>query len=149
MSELTHPLPQALRSRVPLPVWLAAAALIASAAIAVFIAISGDDEATQTPSTAVTDTATGIRYDGGPNEGTRGLVRPDSAPIARYDGGPEESGHGIRHSSAVSAPPAGSRYDGGPEEGTRGVPSTSAPSTTAAGIRFDGGPEEGSRGLGR
>ena len=101
------------------------------------------------PEPAVADTPAGMRYDGGPDEGTRGLMNAGPAPLVRYDGGPDEGGHGIRHPSAVSVPPASARYDGGPEEGTRGVPFTSATSTTAAGVRFDGGPEEGSRGLGR
>lgn len=37
------------------------------------------------------------------------------APGTRYDGGPEEGTRG-----AVTTQPQGSRYDGGPEEGTRG-----------------------------
>lgn len=44
---------------------------------------------------------------------------PVSAPVSvgttRYDGGPEEGTRG-----SVPAEPAGIRYDGGPEEGTRG-----------------------------
>jgi hypothetical protein len=57
------------------------------------------------------------RYDGGPEEGSRGVVparQPNVAPSTRYDGGPEES-------SADVAPPqaqAGPRPDGGPEEGS-------------------------------
>jgi hypothetical protein len=44
-------------------------------------------------------------------------------PGLRYDGGPEEGSRGPR---AVT-PPAGTRYDGGPEEGTRGARSEPAP----------------------
>ena len=71
----------------------------------------------------------------------------------RYDGGPEEGTRGAASASVSSAPvptaaPAAqpnTRYDGGPEEGTRGV--TSAPSVAAqANTRYDGGPEEGTRG---
>jgi hypothetical protein len=38
----------------------------------------------------------GTRYDGGPEEGTRGAtsVQPQTAPGARYDGGPEEGTRG-------------------------------------------------------
>ncbi len=43
------------------------------------------------------------------------------APGARYDGGPEEGTRGV-----VSAPQPGVRYDGGPEEGSRGQLSTPA-----------------------
>jgi hypothetical protein len=64
----------------------------------------------------------GIRYDGGPEEGTRGLAPRDSTPSAgiRYDGGPDEGSRGVRPSSAATTAPAGIRYDGGPEEGTSG-----------------------------
>ena len=31
-------------------------------------------------------------YDGGPDEGTRGLVASPRVPSTRYDGGPEEGG---------------------------------------------------------
>lgn len=62
----------------------------------------------------------------------------------RYDGGPEEGTRG-----AVTARQLGVRYDGGPEEGTRGALSSDAPSNAVPGTRYDGGPEEGSRGSGR
>jgi hypothetical protein len=35
----------------------------------------------------------GRRYDGGPDEGTRGIVAAP-APSTRYDGGPEEGSRG-------------------------------------------------------
>jgi hypothetical protein len=47
---------------------------------------------------------TGSRYDGGPDEGTRGAVKDYS-----------------KNSATGDVPPPGTRYDGGPEEGTRGV----------------------------
>ena len=90
----------------------------------------------------------GTRYDGGPEEGSRGIARSGSAadvyvnpstglPGTRYDGGPEEGTRG-----AIAQPVApGTRYDGGPEEGTRG----SITSQAAPGTRYDGGPEEGTR----
>jgi hypothetical protein len=95
--------------------------------------------------------APGTRYDGGPEEGSRGIARSGSAaevyvnpstglPGTRYDGGPEE---GTRGASTSPVAP-GARYDGGPEEGTRGpLTSQVAPDT-----RYDGGPEEGTRGPG-
>jgi hypothetical protein len=58
----------------------------------------------------------GTRYDGGPEEGTRGAIAEPPAPGTRYDGGPEEGTRGGITSQAVP----GTRYDGGPEEGTRG-----------------------------
>ncbi len=68
---------------------------------------------------------------------------PGPESSTRYDGGPEEGSRG-----ALPAPPPSTRYDGGPEEGTRGESSTAARSTAAADTRYDGGPEEGSRGSG-
>jgi hypothetical protein len=107
------------------------------------------DGSTDIPSP--TPVAPGTRYDGGPEEGSRGIARSGSAadvyvnpstglPGTRYDGGPEEGTRG-----ATTSPVApGTRYDGGPEEGSRGpLTSRVAPDT-----RYDGGPEEGTRGPG-
>jgi hypothetical protein len=38
----------------------------------------------------------GTRFDGGPDEGTRGLAAQSTAPVARFDGGPEEGTRGPR-----------------------------------------------------
>jgi hypothetical protein len=148
MSQLTHTQPRLLQVRLPLWLRLAAVALIAGAAIALFFAVSADDEAIQTPNAAVSDTAAGIRYDGGPEEGTTGIVPPRPAEGIRYDGGPEEGTSGARSASPASKPDSstsslGIRYDGGPEEGTTGVQGSSAGASTTPGIRYDGGPEEG------
>jgi hypothetical protein len=75
------------------------------------------------------------RYDGGPDEGTRGVV-PARQPGVRYDGGPEEglanvaparpplteqqAFPGLAEQARQAVPAPGARYDGGPEEGTRG-----------------------------
>jgi hypothetical protein len=121
-------------------------ALIAGAALALVFVIS-DDHAVQTPNAAVSDTAAGIRYDGGPEEGTTGIARPGPAAGIRYDGGPEEGISAVRSASSTpdsSTSSPGLRYDGGPEEGTRGVQASSPGSSTTPGVRYDGGPEEGS-----
>jgi len=75
---------------------------------------------------------------------------PSPTGDTRYDGGPEEGTRGV-----VSASQPGVRYDGGPEEGTASLTQRSAPATfdpnsikSAPGVRYDGGPEEGSRGSG-
>jgi hypothetical protein len=69
-------------------------------------------------------------------------AQPQALPGAtRYDGGPEEGTRGMTQQRLVPAP--GTRYDGGPEEGTRGSTSTAPPAE-----RYDGGPEEGTRGPG-
>jgi hypothetical protein len=77
---------------------IAMAALIASAAAVVILANDDDNLDTAAKATPAVlpqaQTPAGTRYDGGPDEGTRGAV--------------------------TSLPAAGSRYDGGPEEGTRG-----------------------------
>ena len=59
----------------------------------------------------------GVRFDGGPEEGTRGIVGVQ-APATRYDGGPEEGSRGTQISQATAT-----RYDGGPDEGTAEVAS--------------------------
>jgi hypothetical protein len=73
---------------------------------------------------------------------------PSPAGSARYDGGPEEGTRGI-----VAARQPGVRYDGGPEEGTAALALAPAPAMLAPspsdsrpGVRYDGGPEEGSAG---
>jgi hypothetical protein len=56
------------------------------------------------------------RFDGGPNEGTRGAVsQPVESAVIRFDGGPQE---GTRGAPVLYS--ATTRFDGGPNEGTRG-----------------------------
>lgn len=120
MSQLAHAEAKVIRFRIPPLAWLAAATAIAGAAIVLFLVIPGDEQATkQTP--AFPQSPAGVRYDGGPDEGTRGLVRSGSGPVVRYYGGPEEGSYGIMHASTASTPPPATRYDGGPEEGSRGL----------------------------
>jgi uncharacterized iron-regulated membrane protein len=85
---------------------------------------------------APAQTTVGQRYDGGPEEGTRGLVQTQRPP-ARYDGGPEEGTAAIAGSAAPNAGSqtiAGQRYDGGPEEGSASIARSSAPDAPAGGI---------------
>ena len=68
-------------------------ALIAMAVAVVILASAG----TSAPSSAIVPSTTepspaGIRYDGGPDEGTRGLIASPRVSSTRYDGGPEEGG---------------------------------------------------------
>jgi hypothetical protein len=97
--------------------------------------------------TAVVILATDDDIDIGASSATQ-VSAPGPASSARYDGGPEEGTRGALSTEAPSSSAAGTRYDGGPEEGTRGALSTEAPSSSAAGTRYDGGPEEGTRGAG-
>ena len=65
----------------------------------------------------------GTRFDGGPDEGTRGLAaqaQPQLPAGTRFDGGPDEGTRGLA-AQAQPQLPAGTRFDGGPDEGTRGV----------------------------
>lgn len=78
---------------------LLAAALIAIAALsATLVIVANDDDNTKASSQPVAQQAApaGTRFDGGPNEGTRGI----------------STGAGL---------PPGTRFDGGPDEGTRGA----------------------------
>jgi hypothetical protein len=84
------------------------------------------------------------------DEDAQSISASSAAPVSapgpvgsRYDGGPEEGSRGI------SAQPPSTRFDGGPEEGTRGAQFSVAPSNATSETRHDGGPEEGSRGPGR
>jgi hypothetical protein len=121
-----------LRSHYKLVRALLAVSMIAVVGLttAVVILAVSDDRATIAGSATELSTpapADGIRYDGGPEEGTRGALGSNPAPS--------------------SAP--GTRYDGGPEEGTRGALGSNPAPSSAPGIRYDGGPEEGTRGLAR
>src|SRR5215204_4385245 len=126
---------------------------------AAVVILATNDERDTSTGTAAQVSAPGpagnIRYDGGPEEGSRG-VAPAQPPSTRYDGGPEEGTAALTQRAAPatfdpnsinSAPSV--RYDGGPEEGSRGALASDAHSNAATGTRYDGGPEEGSRGSDR
>jgi hypothetical protein len=72
--------------------WATLAAVCAVAATFLILALAGtfDSDSSSSASLPTTSTVNGnanVRYDGGPEEGTRGLSAPD---LSRYDGGPEE-----------------------------------------------------------
>jgi hypothetical protein len=82
-------------------------ALLAIAMIAVVgltaavVILAGDDDlspvvSSAAPATAPSPTGT-IRYDGGPEEGTRGPLSSSTASGTRYDGGPDEGSRGAGH----------------------------------------------------
>jgi hypothetical protein len=131
---------------------LLAVAMIAVVGLTVAVVILANDDG-QITGTSSAEPIESINYGGFnpatgrpdtaplPNQG-----RVAQPPSTRYDGGPEEGSRGARSSGTASSAGPGTRYDGGPEEGSRGMSSSSAPSGAAADIRFDGGPEEGSRG---
>jgi hypothetical protein len=92
-----------------------------SAAVAILATSAGERDVTARPTQVTVTAPNGARYDGGPEEGTRGALSTAAAvtvaPGTRFDGGPEEGTRGPR--SANFAPSV--RYDGGPDEGTRGL----------------------------
>jgi hypothetical protein len=120
---------------------LLAVALIAVAGltVAVVILATGSNEVSSTSSARPIES---INYGSGvvnPSTGyPSATIRPDS-PGTRYDGGPEEGSRGVVPAPQSNVAPT-TRYDGGPEEGTADV----APPQAEAGARPDGGPEEGS-----
>ena len=79
-------------------------AIVALAATVVILANDADKQASSAPISAQAQVAQqqapGVRFDGGPDEGTRGI----------------STGAGL---------PPGTRFDGGPDEGSRGVQSQS------------------------
>ena len=117
-----------LRSQYTLLRALLATAMIAVVGLTVAVVIVANDEnqvrdvssarpiesINSVPQRRLDGATNRTRYDGGPEEGTRGIV-PPSAPVARYDGGPEEGAADVNSSGRPT-----SRYDGGPEEGSRG-----------------------------
>jgi hypothetical protein len=103
---------------------LAMGALVALAAAVVILANDEDKVDTASKATPAVQTQAqtqaGIRFDGGPEEGTRGLAAERQLPAGtRFDGGPEEGTRGGL--TAERQLPASTRFDGGPEEGTRGA----------------------------
>jgi hypothetical protein len=116
---------------------IAMIAVVGLTAAVVILAINNDGDAFTSAAPAAQASAPsptgGIRYDGGPEEGTAAIT-PRSAWTTF-------------ESDSIKRPP-GVRYDGGPEEGTSGALSAGADSNAVPGIRYDGGPEEGSSGVG-
>jgi hypothetical protein len=93
--------------------------VVAAVALAATVVILANNDTGTTVSTAPKSAQVlqpGTRFDGGPDEGTRGIQAAPTAPGTRFDGGPDEGTRGIQ--TAPTAP--GTRFDGGPDEGTRG-----------------------------
>ena len=110
-----------LRSHFRLVIALLAVAMVAVVGLTIAVVIvSSDDDAPAIGATSPADvrSSDGIRYDGGPDEGTSGVRAAQPAPLTRYDGGPEEGTSGLTFSDTPSSTAPGIRYDGGPEEGS-------------------------------
>ena len=125
-----HQTPVVTRSRYAhLRAFLAIALVVIAGltAAVVILATTGEGTTTQVIKPVVivpTYPVDGVRYDGGPEEGTAALnIAPASAIAAaggaRYDGGPNEGSAAANIAPAsAGAAAGGARYDGGPEEGT-------------------------------
>jgi hypothetical protein len=100
---------------------LLAVALVAIAALAATVIILADDDSnTATPAAAGAVQAQqavppGTRFDGGPDEGTRGPQAYPTAPGTRFDGGPDEGTRGPQSYWESSQPR--SSYEPTPNEG--------------------------------
>src|SRR5918992_2608014 len=110
-----------LRSHFKLVSWLLAVAMAAVVALSVAVVIVANDgdeitaggsgAAAALPNPAVhahplatSAQAPGVRYDGGPDEGTRAIIAVPKAPDARYDGGPNEGTSAIATPAPAPAP---------------------------------------------
>ena len=130
----------ALRSHYKLVKALLAVALAAVVALSAAVVILANDNDQVSGGTSAARPAESINYGGfNPATGTPEKVQQqDLPPGTRFDGGPDEGTRGIQ--AQPVAP--GTRFDGGPDEGTRGIQAQ----PVAPGTRFDGGPDEGTRG---
>jgi hypothetical protein len=79
---------------------LLAIAMIAVVGLTVAVVILATNNGGRTsksssmPVTASAQLAPGVRFDGGPEEGTRGPLAQPHSPSTRFDGGPEEGTRG-------------------------------------------------------
>jgi hypothetical protein len=99
---------------------LLAAALVAIVALSatVVIVANDDNDATISAQPKVQKQETlppGTRFDGGPDEGTRGIQAPPVAPGTRFDGGPDEGTRGPQSYWESSNPR--SSYQPAPDDG--------------------------------
>lgn len=134
MTGIAHPQPSVRQrlagsERRARTVALAAVTLLAALLVALIVAVGNDDSPTVRVEPAQTKAGPigGVRYDGGPEEGSAGAIQQRPAAGTRYDGGPEEGSATLTRRSAPATfdprsieAPSGARFDGGPEEGTRG-----------------------------
>ena len=103
---------------------IAMAALLASSAAVVILANDEDQISTATKATphgqVQPQLPAGTRFDGGPDEGTRGLAaqtQPQLPAGTRFDGGPEEGTRGAR--SYYESPNARSSYQPAPADASK------------------------------
>ena len=102
---------------------LLAVALIAIVALAATVVIlaSDDDNATTSAQSQAQaqqqQLPAGTRFDGGPDEGTRGIQAEAPAPGTRFDGGPDEGTRGPQSQSYWEQSNARTSYEPAPADG--------------------------------
>jgi hypothetical protein len=114
-----------LRSHFNLVRTLLAIAMAAVLALAAVVVILANDEDQVSGGAASARPIESINYGGfnsatGRPDAAPVVQQQSQTPGTRYDGGPEEGSRGATSTSTSSPQVTGSRYDGGPEEGTRG-----------------------------
>jgi hypothetical protein len=82
MSQLTHPRAQILHLRFRPRTWLAVVAAAVVIAIPTFLVVSLDDDSSN--GSVQSAVAPGLRYDSGPDEGTRGLITNTGGATRSY-----------------------------------------------------------------
>lgn len=90
--------------------WLVGAIPVAAVTLVIALTPSASDSERTVPSPNQSQSAPGVRYDGGTEEGTRGFPAYPSPSRERYYGGPEEGTPEV----SPPTPEPGSRPDGGP-----------------------------------
>ena len=118
-----HPIPKqhpavVLRAHYKAVRALLAAALVAIVALAAAVVILANDDQTANIAPKSSQLQQGqLRYGGfNPATGKPATIEQTLPPGTRFDGGPDEGTRGIE--AQPVAP--GTRFDGGPDEGTRG-----------------------------
>jgi hypothetical protein len=101
---------------------IAMAALLACTAAVVILANDEDQISTATQATphgqVQPQLPAGTRFDGGPDEGTRGLAAQRQLPVGvRFDGGPDEGSRGA--TSYYSSPNQRSSYQPAPADSSK------------------------------
>lgn len=76
--------------------WLALALVGGTIAAGAVLVIDGDSDRSSSPASGAAPVGDVLRYDGGPEEGSRGPTSSHAAGTVRYDGGPEEGSRGSR-----------------------------------------------------
>jgi hypothetical protein len=109
-----------LRSHFKLVRGLLSLAIVAVLALTAAVVILANHDVQVNPATKAAPAVQqqvqtpGTRFDGGPEEGTRGLAANPAPPVTRFDGGPEEGTRGPR--SYYESPSQRSSYQPAPAD---------------------------------